>query len=62
MEQTPEDYATTTIEQPKGATYDLATDTYLRPDGVRVRRDGTPVDAPVGMYRGGLMNLASKYR
>lgn len=62
MEQTPEDYATATIEQPKGVTYDLATDTYLRPDGVRVRRDGTPVDAPVGMYRGGLMNLASKYR
>jgi hypothetical protein len=62
MEQTPEDYATTTIEQPTGATYDLATDTYLRPDGVRVRRDGTPVDAPAAMYRGGLMNLARKYR
>jgi len=42
--------------------YDPATDTYILPDGTRVRPDGTPVPKPAAMYRGGLMDLARKYR
>ena len=61
VEQTPEDYATTVAEQP-AVKYDPETDTYILPDGSRVRADGTPVEEPEGMYRGGLMELARKYR
>lgn len=42
--------------------YDPETDTYILPDGRRVRADGTPVAEPEGMYRGGMMELARKYR
>jgi hypothetical protein len=42
--------------------YDPETKTYILPDGRRVFADGTPADAPEGMYRGGLMDLARKYR
>jgi hypothetical protein len=62
VEQTPEDYATTVAEQPAEAKYDPETDTFILPDGRRVRADGTPIDEPEGMYRGGLMELARKYR
>jgi hypothetical protein len=41
--------------------YDPATDTYILPDGTRVRPDNTIVE-PAAMYRGGLMDLARKYR
>jgi hypothetical protein len=64
IEQTPEDYAATTVEplpQPD-IRYDPETKTYILPNGRRVFADGTPADEPEGMYRGGLMDLARKYR
>ena len=61
VEQTPEDYATT-VTEPPAAKYDPETDTFILPNGSRVRSDGTPVTEPVGMYNGGLMELARKYR
>jgi hypothetical protein len=64
VEQTPEDYATT-VTKPLAelrAKYDPETDTFILPDGSRVRPDGTPVKEPEGMYRGGLIKLARKYR
>jgi hypothetical protein len=64
IEQTPEDYAATAVEplpQPD-IRYDPETKTYILPDGRRIFADGTPADAPEGMYRGGLMDLARKYR
>ena len=62
VEQTPEDYATTVAEQPAEAKYDPETDTFILPDGRRVRADGTPVEEPKAMYAGGLMDLARRYR
>ena len=64
VEQTPEDYATTVAEPlaELRAKYDPETDTFILPNGSRVRSDGTPVTEPIGMYRGGLMELARKYR
>jgi len=41
--------------------YDPVTDTFILEDGTRVRPDGTVVE-PAAMYRGGLMDLARKYR
>jgi hypothetical protein len=61
VEQTPGDYATT-VAEPPAAKYDPETDTFILPDGSRVRADGTPVTEPIGMYSGGLMELARKYR
>jgi hypothetical protein len=49
------------MQEPE-AKYDPETDTFILPDGSRVRADGTPVTEPVGMYNGGLMELARKYR
>jgi hypothetical protein len=49
------------MQEPE-AKYDPETDTFILPDGSRVRADGTPVTKPVGMYNGGLMELARKYR
>jgi hypothetical protein len=48
-------------EVPAEPRYDPQTDTYILPDGSRVKSDGTPVE-PAAMYRGGLMALAQKYR
>lgn len=64
IEQTPEDYVTTAVGPPPqlDIRYDPETKTYILPDGRRVFADGTPADAPEGMYRGGLMDLARKYR
>ncbi len=50
------------MQEPAEAKYDPETDTFILPDGRRVRPDGTPVKEPEGMYRGGMMELARKYR
>ena len=40
------------MQEPE-AKYDPETDTFILPDGRRVRADGTPVDEPKAMYAGG---------